>query len=88
MITVYSKNQCPYCTQAKALLEQKGIAYTEVKIDEKPEAREFVVGRGHRTVPQLYVGDQLLVEGGFTGLKSLSDEELNQRLEQYASLLK
>jgi glutaredoxin 3 len=34
MITVYSKNNCPYCVQAKNLLQLKGIVFEEVKIDD------------------------------------------------------
>ena len=68
MLTVYSKNHCPFCTQAKHLLDTKGIAYEEIKIDENSEAREFIVGEGHRTVPQIYQDGKLLVAGGFQGL--------------------
>jgi glutaredoxin len=68
MITVYSKNNCPYCVQAKKLLDSKGVTYQEVKIDEDPVAREFIVSEGHRTVPQIYQNNALLVEGGFQGL--------------------
>ena len=74
MITVYSKNNCPFCVQAKSLLQLKGVEFEEVKIDESSEAREFVVGEGHRTVPQIYKDGKLLVEGGFQGLKKQSDE--------------
>ncbi len=69
MITVYSKNNCPFCVQAKSLLSLKGVEYEEVKIDESSEAREFIVGEGHRTVPQIYKDGKLLVQGGFQGLK-------------------
>jgi glutaredoxin 3 len=78
MITVYSKNNFPYCVQAKSLLELKGIEFEEVKIDESTEAREFVVGEGHRTVPQIYQDGKLLVEGGFQGLKKQPEEFFNQ----------
>lgn len=74
MITVYSKNNCPFCVKAKYLLEQKGIAFEEIKIDEKPEAREFVMAEGHRTVPQIYQDGKLLVEGGYQGLAKQSDD--------------
>ena len=74
MLTVYSKNNCPFCVKAKHLLETKGIAFEEVKIDETPEAREFVVAEGHRTVPQIYQDGKLLVEGGYQGLAKQSDE--------------
>ena len=78
MITVYSKNNCPFCVQAKSLLQLKGVEFEEVKIDESTEAREFIVGEGHRTVPQIYKDGKLLVEGGFQGLKKQSEEFFNQ----------
>ena len=74
MITVYSKNNCPFCVQAKNLLKIKGIEFEEVKIDEDSEAREFVLAEGHRTVPQIYQDGKLLVEGGFQGLSKQSSE--------------
>ena len=78
MLTVYSKNNCPFCIKAKYLLETKGIAFEEVKIDETPEARDFVVAAGHRTVPQIYQDGKLLVEGGYQGLASQSEDFFTQ----------
>jgi glutaredoxin 3 len=74
MITIYSKNSCAYCVQAKNLLNAKGIPFAEIKIDEDADAREFVLSQGHRTVPQIYQDGKLLVEGGYTGLSSQSAE--------------
>jgi len=74
MITVYSKNNCPYCVQAKNLLKQKGVAFEEINIDTSPEAREFIMTEGHRTVPQIYQNGKLLVEGGYTGLAKQTPE--------------
>ena len=68
MITVYSKNNCAFCVQAKNLLKNKGVEYTEVKIDEDEEARQFLLAEKHRTVPQIYKDGKLLVEGGYQGL--------------------
>ena len=78
MVTVYSKNNCPFCVKAKYLLETKGIAFEEVKIDETPEARDFVMAAGHRTVPQIYQDGKLLVEGGYQGLAVQSEEFFQQ----------
>jgi glutaredoxin 3 len=78
MLTVYSKNNCPFCVKAKHLLETKGIAFEEVKIDETPAAREFVVAEGHRTVPQIYQDGKLLVEGGYQGLAKQDEEFFTQ----------
>lgn len=80
MLTVYSKNHCPFCDQAKALLNSKNIPFTEVKIDEDADARAFVVGEGHRTVPQIYKEGKLFVEGGFNGLRKLNEDQLKAAL--------
>jgi glutaredoxin 3 len=80
MLTVYSKNNCPFCEQAKGLLTKKGISFDVVKIDEDNEAREWLLEQRHRTVPQLYLDGKLFVEGGYQGLAKLSDEELTARL--------
>jgi glutaredoxin 3 len=68
MITVYSKNNCPYCTQAKNLLKSRGVAFEEINIEERPEAREFILAEGHRTMPQIYQDGKILVAGGYMGL--------------------
>jgi len=79
MLTVYSKNNCPFCVQAKNLLQLKGIEYEEIKIDENPEAREFVLAEGHRTVPQIYKDGALFVQGGYQGLSKLTESELKEK---------
>ena len=66
--TVWSKYHCPYCDQAKALLEQKGIPFEETKIGDgysKEELLEAVPNA--RTVPQIFLDDNYI--GGFTELK-------------------
>lgn len=80
MLTVYSKNHCPFCDQAKALLKNKNIPYEEIKIDESPDAREFVLAEGHRTVPQIYKDGKVFVEGGFQGLRKLTEDQLKAAL--------
>ena len=74
MLTVYSKNNCPFCVQAKNLLKNKGIEFEEVKIDEDDSARHFLLAEKHRTVPQIYKDGKLLVEGGYQGLAKQSAE--------------
>jgi glutaredoxin 3 len=66
---VYSKYNCPYCDQAKALLKQKGIQFEERKIGDgysKEDLLEAVPNA--RTVPQIFLDEQLI--GGFTELKA------------------
>ena len=81
MLTIYSKNHCPFCDQAKALLQRKNIAFEEIKIDENADARKFVMEAGHRTVPQIYKDGKVFVEGGYSGLSKLSDADFKKLLE-------
>lgn len=65
---VWSKSQCPYCDQAKALLTQRGIEFEEKKIGNgytKEDLLEAVPTA--RTVPQIFLDGKLI--GGFTELK-------------------
>jgi len=66
---VWSKNQCPYCDQAKNLLKLKGIDYEERNIN-KDYTREQLLEAvpTARTVPQIFLDDKLI--GGFTELKA------------------
>jgi glutaredoxin len=66
---VWSKYNCTFCEQAKALLKQKGIPFEEKKIGDgytKEELLEAVPTA--RTVPQIFLDDNLI--GGFTELKT------------------
>jgi glutaredoxin 3 len=66
---VWSKDQCPYCVQAKALLESKGIEYEERNVSKdwtKEQLLEAVPTA--RTLPQIFLGEELV--GGFTELKT------------------
>lgn len=56
MITVYTKDYCPYCVKAKNLLTSLGATYEEVDITTTPEIIiELAKKSGMRTVPQIFV---------------------------------
>ena len=74
-VIVYSKNMCGYCVQAKNWLKNKGIEYKEINIEEQPEAREFVISEGHRTMPQIYIDGKSI--GGYTELVKLDESAFN-----------
>jgi glutaredoxin len=74
MITVYSKNNCPFCQQAKNLLTRKGVQFEEINIDLDADAKRFIMAAGHRTVPQIYKDGAVLVENGYQGLKDQTDD--------------
>jgi len=72
-LTVYTKNNCPYCDRAKALLESKGVAYKSINIEEDQDARTFLVDQGLRSVPQVFNGTTL-IQGGYQGLAGKPEE--------------
>ena len=80
MLTLYTKNNCGYCMQAKALLKNNDIEFEEINIEENPEARDFVINEGHRTMPQIYKDGKLFVEGGYTGLCDLGVPVIKEKL--------
>jgi glutaredoxin len=49
---------------AKQWLDKNGFAYEEIRVDTNPEARQFLIEEGHRTMPQIYHKGKLLVSGG------------------------
>jgi glutaredoxin len=80
MLTLYTKNNCGYCIQAKTLLKNNDIPFEEVNIETDTNAKEFVITEGHRTMPQIYKDGKLFVEGGFTGLKDLGVDTIKTKL--------
>jgi glutaredoxin 3 len=67
-IEVYSTAVCPYCVAAKNLLKSKGLEWSEVRVDTDPVQRDAMLTRsgGRRTVPQIFINDQLV--GGYDDL--------------------
>jgi glutaredoxin len=72
-LTIYTRDDCPYCDRAKALLESKGIEYTTVNVEIRTEAREYLVEQGLRSVPQIFNGTTL-IPGGYQGLAGQPEE--------------
>jgi glutaredoxin len=72
-LTVYTKNNCPYCDRAKALLESKGINYKSINIEEDQDARTFLLDQGLRSVPQIF-NNTTLIQGGYQGLAGKPEE--------------
>jgi glutaredoxin len=65
---VWSKDNCPFCEQAKGLLKMKGIEFEEKKIGHgftREDLLEAVPTA--RTVPQIFLNEELV--GGFNELK-------------------
>ena len=65
---VWSKDACPFCVQAKALLESKGIDYEE-RNDMHGWTKEQLLEAvpTARTLPQIFLDETYV--GGFTELR-------------------
>lgn len=70
-VEIYTQWGCPYCVRAKALLDAKGVAYSEYDVTMGGEKRAEMVRRvpGARTVPQVLIDDQAV--GGSDELHAL-----------------
>jgi glutaredoxin 3 len=57
-VEIYTTPWCGYCRAAKALLQRKGVAFTEIDVEEDEAKREQMLARsnGRRTVPQIFIG--------------------------------
>ncbi|HEY4199090.1 MAG TPA: glutaredoxin 3 [Devosiaceae bacterium] len=69
-VEIYTTPYCPYCHAAKALLDEKGVPYTETTVTD-PDDRAAMTQRanGRRTVPQIFVGETHV--GGYDDMAAL-----------------
>ena len=69
-IEIYTTPTCPYCHAAKAFLDQKSAAYTEITVLD-PSLRAVMTDRAHgrRTVPQIFIGQTHV--GGYDDMAAL-----------------
>jgi mycoredoxin len=56
---MYSTTWCGYCRRLKSQMDREGIAYTEVNIEDAPDAADFVmrINGGNQTVPTVQFPD-------------------------------
>lgn len=70
-VIMYTKEQCPYCRHAKALLQAKKVAFEEVRVDlDTAELEKMIKLSNRRTVPQIFIND--LSIGGYDDLAALN----------------
>lgn len=75
-IKFYGANWCPDCRRSKQFLDEKGVEYEYLNIDEVPGAAEEVekINNGYKSIPTIiFPGGQVLVEP--------SNEELQKALD-------
>jgi glutaredoxin 3 len=69
-VTLYTRRFCGYCTAAKSLLQEMGVAFEEIDATGSPEKRNEMIERSGRfTFPQIFIGAQHI--GGCDDLYAL-----------------
>lgn len=65
---VWSKDQCPFCDQAKALLKSRNIEFEERNVSHDWTREQLLEAVPNaRTVPQIFLDEELI--GGFNELR-------------------
>lgn len=84
-VVMYSTRWCGYCVRARRLLDNKGVAYTNIDVSSDPRKREEMMDKsGRHTVPQIWINGEHI--GGCNELYALEysgrlDEMLQGRRE-------
>ncbi|AXQ96896.1 glutaredoxin 3 [Pseudoalteromonas piscicida] len=81
-VVIYTKDYCPFCHRAKALLGAKGVTYTEYDIGAQPELRDEMIEKanGGYTVPQIFIAERHI--GGCDDMMALEAQgELDKLLQ-------
>jgi glutaredoxin 3 len=57
-VTIYTRAMCGFCSRAKSLLKQKGVAFVEHDATLKPAVKAEMVSKsgGAATFPQIFIG--------------------------------
>ena len=87
-VTIYSKQNCTYCSKAKVMLDNLGIEYTEKKLEEFKTVDDMLedIGKKIKTMPQIKIDGELV--GGYhqliehlddKGLVNFKGEKVEQR---------
>ncbi len=76
-ITLYCSRWCADCRRAKNFLQERGVAFTEINIDDFPEAEDLVlrVNNGRRKVPTV------MVEGRYFACSPFDPYQLAEELD-------
>ena len=71
-VEIYTKSGCSFCRRAKRVLEGKGVAFTEFRVDEDETTLNAMIERsnGRHTVPQIFIDGGHI--GGMDGMQALA----------------
>ncbi len=55
VISLFTKKDCPYCAQAKQLLDKKGLSYEVIELNKNITEKSLSTITNASTVPQVYI---------------------------------
>ncbi len=59
-ITIYSNTGCGKCNMLKRWLDMKEISYEELNISENEDARQNLLSKGLRQLPQIEINGNII----------------------------
>ena len=59
-ITLYMTSWCPHCKRARAYFHQRGLAFTEIDVEDSEAGRKEYLALGGGGVPIILVGDKVM----------------------------
>ena len=77
-ILIYTKDNCPYCDNAKRLIQSKGQQYTEINIGRDITREEFVF-----TFPGVSTAPFIIIDGEHVGGYDKLTEWYNRPSQQF-----
>jgi len=57
-ITIYTRNDCVQCHATKRAMENRGLTFEMVNVDQTPEAADTLRAMGFRQLPVVIAGDE------------------------------
>ena len=60
-VKIYIKTTCPFCHKVMEFFDGKGVSYESIDLTSKPEElAKLKADTGLKTVPQVFIGEQLI----------------------------
>lgn len=80
-VVIYTKDYCPYCKKAVALLQSKNVAFNEIDVTNDEATFEEIKKKTRwDTVPQIFIHGEFI--GGCDDLYKLEEKgELDSKLK-------
>lgn len=78
VVKIYSTTTCPFCKMEKQYLEEKGIKYENIFVDQQPdEAKRLIEDSGQMGVPFTEITKE---DGGVVKILGFDKNKLNEAL--------